>query len=131
MQPKKLTPLEILQKQKSELQAKSDELSGNVENRFKYIQQNFAPLLRQSVVDAAVAKLPPPVRNFAGNFLKKEQKVQDEQVTDLQTEKSLGVGKLLLGVVSGAAEVAPVFVRGKKGMLVSLLLKQVIKRIAK
>ena len=131
MQPKKLTPLEILQKQKNELQAKSDELSCNIENRFRYIQQNFSPLLRQSVMDAAVAKLPPQVRNFAGNFLKKKHKVQNEQVTDLQTVKSPGIGKVLLDVVSGAAEVAPVFLRGKKGMLISFLLKQVIKRVAK
>lgn len=131
MQPKKLTPLEILQKQKNELQAKSDELSGNVENRIKYIQQNFAPLLRDTVIDTAVSKLPLQVRGIAGSFLKKEQKVQNEQVTDLQTVKSPGLSKLLLGVVSGAVEVAPMIIRRKKVILISLLLKQFIKRVAK
>ena len=113
------------------MQAKSDELSGNVENRIKYIQQNFAPLLRDTVIDTAVSKLPLQVRGIAGSFLKKEQKVQNEQVTDLQTVKSPGLSKLLLGVVSGAVEVAPMIIRRKKVILISLLLKQFIKRVAK
>jgi len=120
MQSKKLTPLQILQMQKSNLQAKSNELAGTIENRARYAQRNFAPLLRRSVVESAVSKLSPQLRSFAGNvFLKEKQnKTQD---FSLRTAAQ--------GVIIGVTELAPFFIKGKKGALIAVLLKQVVKRI--
>ena len=69
MQPKKLTPLEILQKQKNDLQARSNELSGTIENRVIYLQKNFVPLLRDSLMESAISKMPTQLLNLAGNFI--------------------------------------------------------------
>jgi len=117
MQPKKLTPLEILQKQKIILQAKSDELSATIENNAKYLQQNFVPLLRNSLVESAVSKLPAPIQNLVGVFPKKD---------DNTGIKDSPKRKIAL-VVAAATEVAPFFLKGKKGAFISLLLKQVVK----
>ena len=118
---KKLTPLEILQEQKKGLQAKSDELSGAIENHVKYMQQNFVPLLRDSVMESAISKLPSNLRNLAGNFFQKEHK------TDTQNTQNSIVSNFILGISTGIAEFIPLFVRGKRGMLLSILLKHIIK----
>ena len=122
MQSKKLTPLEILQEQKKGLQAKSNELSGAIENRFKYMQQNFVPLLRDSVMESAVSKMPSNLQNLAGNLLHKEKKTA--------TQDSSG-HKIAKGITLGIMEIAPFFLKGKKGALISFLLKQIVKRIAR
>ena len=125
MQPKKLTPLEILQKQKSDLQAKSDELSGKIENNIKYLQQNFSPLLRDSLVESAVSKLPPKLQNLAGNIFNIEQKAAT------QNAKNSTTSNFILGAATGITEIAPLFLRGKKGVFLSILLKKVFKLVSK
>jgi hypothetical protein len=120
MHPKKLTPLEILQKQKAGLQVKSDELAVTIENRAKYVQQNFAPLLRNTVIESAVSKMPPQLRNLTGNFLLKEKKANTQ---------NLSLQKVAQGFAISITEIAPFFLKGKKGALISILLKQVIKWI--
>jgi len=115
MQPKKLTPMEILQKQKNDLQTKSDELSDAIENRAKCLQQNFVPLLRNSIVESAVAKMPLPLQNL---FHQKEKKTDTRE---------LSIRNVALGITAGIAEIAPFFLKGKKGAFISILLKQVVK----
>jgi len=117
MQQKKLTPLQLLRKQKISLQAKSDELSGTIENRVRFVQQNFVPLLRNSVMESAVSKMPPQLRNIAGSFFLKEKR-NDTQDSFLH--------KVAQGIITGIAELAPLFLRGKKGTIVSILLKQIV-----
>jgi len=121
MRPKKLTPVEILQKQKAELQAKSNELGEAIENRVRFAQQNFVPLLRNSVVESAISKMPPQLQRFAGNLLLKEKN------NNIQDSSSLH--KVVQGIAIGIAEITPFFLKGKKGALISVLLKQVIKWI--
>ena len=125
MQPKKLTPLEMLQKQKSDLQAKSDELSDSIENHVKYMQQNFAPLLRNSVMESAVSKMPPHLRSLTGNILQKEKK------TAKRDSSGHTFDKFAKGIAFGIAEIAPFFLKGKKGALLSFLLKQTVKLIVR
>ena len=120
MQPKKLTPLQILQMQKNNLQAKSNELAGTIENRARYVQQHFVPLLRNNVVESAVSKLPPQLRSLAGNLFLKE-KQNNAQDSSLR--------KVTQGIAVGVMELAPFFLRGKKGAVISILLKQVVKWI--
>jgi len=121
MKPKKLTPLEILHRQKAILQAKSDGLTVSIENNALHLQHNFAPLLRDSLVESAVSKLPPHFRNIAAGVLLKEKK------NDVQ---HLPVGKIASGIAAGITEFAPFFLKGKKGAIFSILLKQVVKWIS-
>lgn len=118
MQSKKLTPLEILQEQKAGLQIKSNELSDAIENRAKYVQQNFVPLLRNNAVESAVSKMPPQLRNLAGSFFQKEKKIP---------AKDSSLRRITQGIVLGITEIAPFFIKGKRGAFISILLKQVIK----
>ena len=94
MQTKKISPLEILQKQKNDLQVKSDELSGKIESNVNYLQKNFVPLLRDNVVESAISKTP---------------------------------HKLIPGIVTGIASMVPLFVKGRKGVILSFVLKQIVK----
>jgi len=118
MNPKKLTPLEILQKQKIDLQVKSDELAEAIENHAKYLQQNFVPLFRDSVVESAVSKMPFPLRGLAGGFLQKEKKIKN---------RNLPLRRVAFGMLVGIAEIAPFFLKGKKGAFLSFLLKRIVK----
>jgi len=118
MKSKKLTPIETLQKQKAFLQAKSNELSESIENHAVYLQQHFGLLIRNSLAESAVSKMPPQLQNFVGHLLKKGDK------TDVH---DFSLRKLAQGIVVGATEIAPFFLKGKKGAVFSILLKQVIK----
>jgi len=120
MRSKKLTPLEILQKQKNSLQAKSGELASSIENRARYVQQNFVPLLRNSVVESAVSKMPPQLRNLTENLLLKENKINAQ---------GSPVRNVAQGIAIGIAEIVPFFLKGKRGAFISILLRQVPKWI--
>lgn len=135
MQQKKLTPLENIQKQSERLRVKSSELAGSIENRTKYLQKHFAPLIRDSVVESAVSKMPAPLQSFAGKFTKKGQKSDTQDFQDLPDMEDLPdrhdstVHKIIQGATVGITEIAPYLLKGKKGMLVSILLKQIVKRL--
>jgi len=124
MQPKRLSPLEILQKQKTDLQAKADVLSDNIENRVNYLQKNFTPLLFNSIVESATSKLPPQLQNLAGKFIQKEPKSADTQNATNST-----VSKLISGIVIGIAVVVPIIISNKKGKIISFLMKQILRMI--
>jgi len=119
MRSKKLTPVEILQKQKVEVQAKSDELGKTIENRVRFVQQNFVSLLRNSVVESAISKMPPLLQGFAGSLLLKEKKTNIRDSSPLY--------KVVQGIAIGIAEIAPFFFKGKKGAIVAVLLRQIVK----
>jgi len=121
MKHKKLTPLEILLKQKADLQAKSDILSGSIENHVKYLHNNSASLLSDTLIDSAVSKLPPQLQSLVGSFLQKKRE------TDAQETNDSNFGKFIIGAAIGITEIAPFFIRGKKGMFISLLMKQIMK----
>ena len=120
MKQKKLTPLEILQMQKNGLQKKSDELAATIENRAMYLKLHFVPLLRDSLMESAVSKMPSPLRMLAGNFLQKEKKSET---------RNLPARRVTQGIVIGLAGIAPFFLKGKKGAFLSILLKQLVKLI--
>ena len=120
MQSKKLTPLEILQKQKIGLQTRSDELSVSIENHVKYLQQNFGSLLRDTLVESAVSKMPPRLRSLTGNFFQPEKKTVARNSSGRKITQKIAVG---------IAEIAPFFIKGKKGAFFSIILKQVSKWI--
>jgi len=120
MQSKKLTPLEILHKQKKDLQIRSDELSNAIEDHVKYLQQNFVPLLRYGLVDSVVSKMPPRLRSLTGNFFLKEKK---------SVARNSSGRKFTQKIALGIAEIAPFFLKGKKGAFFSIILKQISKLI--
>lgn len=120
METKKLTPLEILQAQKAGLQKKSDELTGAIENHAKYLQQNLVPLLRNSAIESAVSKMPPHLQHFAGSLFQKEKKPAPSHSSLL---------KVAHGIAIGIAEIAPFFLKGKRGAFLSIILKQIVKQV--
>jgi len=120
MKLKELTPLEILQKQKIALQIKSDELTVAIENHAQYLQQHLVPLLRDSLVESAVSKMPLQLQNIAGNLFQRERK---DGISDSF------LPKVIQGITLGIAEIAPFFIKGKKGMFLSILMKQFFKWI--
>ena len=119
MRLKKLTPLEILHRQKTELQMKSGELTGTIENNARYLQRHFGVLFRDSMVDSAVSKMPPKLQSFTEHLLKKEKKITGKQ--------DFSVRKFTQGIIIGVTEIAPFFLKGKKGAALSILLKQIVK----
>jgi hypothetical protein len=113
----KRTPLEVLQKQKVHLQNKSDVLTGALEDRFGYLQQNIASLLSESVVSAAISRMPPFVQNLA----KKGDRNEAEE------SGSSGIPVYLASLAEGMLEFLPFFLKGKKGLIAGFLLKYVKK----
>jgi len=118
MQPKKLTPLEALHKQRADLRVKSSELTGSIENHAKYLHRHFGLLLRNSLVESAVSKMPPQMQNVAGYLLKKDDKTDTHDFS---------VSKVIQGIIIGVTEIAPFFLKGKKGAFLSIIMKQVAK----
>jgi hypothetical protein len=118
MKETKLTPLEILQMQKKDLQVRVDELSGTIENRFRYMQKHFAPLLGNSLIETAFTRIPPQLRGLVSHFFQKEHEPDARVLTPHNTA---------LGVVAGIAEIAPFFLKRKKGVFLSILLKLLVK----
>jgi len=124
MQSKNLTPLEVLQKQKSELQRKSDRLGRTIENNARYLQDNFVPLLRNNLIESAISKAPAPIQNLTGKFLQKNFHNDEESLTQGST-----IRKVAQGIAVGVSEIVPFFLRGKRGVAISLVLKQIVKWI--
>jgi hypothetical protein len=112
------TPLEILHKQKVRLQKKSDVLTDAIESNFKHLQHNSFSLLSDAIATSALSSMPPFLRNLAGNFSQKTQ----ESDTKSSTSRSL-----IIGAATGLADLIPFFLKGKKGIIISILLKTLLK----
>jgi hypothetical protein len=124
MQPKRLTPLEMLQKQKNELQRKSDRLGRTIEKNARYLQDNFGPLLRDNLVESAISKMPTPLQNLTDKLLHKDFSQENKTVT-----QESPVRKTIQGIAVGISEIVPFFLKGKKGVIISMALKQILKLI--
>jgi hypothetical protein len=101
-------------------------LTGSIENRTKYLQRHFGVLFRDSVVDSAVSKMPPKLQNFTGHLLKKDRKINYGPGIDTQ---DFSARKVAQGIVIGIAEAVPFFLKGKKGTVLAILMRQVVKWI--
>jgi hypothetical protein len=112
------TPLEILHEQKTCLQKKSDALADAIENNFNYLQRNSVALLSDAIAVSTLSSMPPFLRNLAANFLEKKQECNP---------KSSASRSLIIGIASGLAEVIPLFLKGKKGIIISILVKVFLK----
>ncbi|GHT74090.1 hypothetical protein AGMMS50262_06370 [Bacteroidia bacterium] len=95
MSTTKLTPLEILQRQKLRLQVKSEALADALEGNVEYVQQNFFPLLGDTATSAVMSKMPSFVQNFSGRN----------------------------SWVEGFLDIAPLFLKGKTGVAARVLAK--------
>jgi len=105
-----LTPTEALQLKKRRLEAQAEVLSNVLESKFDYLQKNLMPLMGNSVVDTVVSKMPP----FAQNFIQRQEGGDG---------KKIWATSLLSGVASGALDIAPLLLKGKKGFVVSYVLQ--------
>ena len=114
MSSTKSTPLEVLQKQKARLHLKSDALIETLENDLDYVQHNMGTIISNSIVDAVLSRTPPLVQSLIGKGKKSEDGAFNH-----------------LGIVEGALDILPIFIKGPKGWLVRLALSQLKKWIFK
>ena len=108
----RLTPTEALQLKKKQLKAEAEVLSDALESKFDFLQKNLVPIIAGSALDAAVSKMPSVVRDC---IFRQEN----------GDGKAVRMSSILSGVVSGALFIAPLFLKGRKGLVVSFLLQQV------
>ena len=112
MSSTKLTPSEVLQRRKACLRLKSKVLTETLENDLDYIQHNMGAIISNSVIDAVASKTHPVVGTLLGRG------------------KNQGTGGFdRLGLIEGALDILPVFIKGSKGWLARLVLHQVGKWI--
>ena len=112
MSSTKLTPSEVLQRQKARLRLQSDALTETLENDLNYIQQNMGAIISNSVVEAVVSKSPPLVKSLLGRGKNPKTGSFDR-----------------LGLIGEVLDILPVFIKGSKGWLAQLMLYQVKKWI--
>ena len=108
MRSTKLTPVEVLQRQKLRLRLKSNALTETLENDLNYIQHNIGTIIGNSVVDVVASKTPSFVQSLLGRNKKPETGKFDHW-----------------GLIEGVVDVLPVFIKGSKGWLAHLVLHQV------
>ena len=112
MRSTKLTPTEVLQRQKARLRLKSDALTEALEGNLNYVQHNMGTIVTNSVTEAVVSKSPPIVQSLLGRSKGTETGSFDH--TDL---------------IGGALDILPLFIKGSKGWLIRLVLDQARKWI--
>ena len=110
----KLTPSEVLQKQKTRLRLKSNVLTETLENDLNYIQNNMGTIINNSVMEVVVSKSPSFVKSLLGRGKHPETGNFDRW-----------------GLVGDALDVVPAFIKGPKGWLVRFLVELAKKRIFK
>ena len=115
MSSTKLTPLEVLQRQKASLRLKSDELTEILENDLNYIQRNLRTIVNNTVMEGVVSKTPPLVQSLLGRSKNPET----------------GRSNRSSGLITGALDILPFFVKGSKGWMVRLVLNLAKKWISK
>ena len=106
MRSAKLTPLEVLQRQKAALRLKSDALTESLENDLNYIQHNLGTIISNTVVEGVVSKTPPLVQSLLGRNKK-------------------------IGLIENVLDILPFFIKGSKGWILRLVLDQARKWIFK
>ncbi|MDR0428279.1 MAG: hypothetical protein LBH12_06710 [Dysgonamonadaceae bacterium] len=109
-----LTPIDILKRRKTRLQVKADALTDILEENFMYLQDNAVSLLGESAVDVFISKMPPVVRSLLG----KGHKISMSNAFSAYRISDLA---------SGLLDMVPLFLRGGKGIIASLLIKQLKK----
>ena len=108
MRSTRLTPTEVLQKQKLRLRLKSNVLTEKLENDLNYVQHNIGTIITNSVVDAVVSKTPPLIQSLLGRNQNPETDRFD-----------------YWGLIEGVLDLLPVVIKGQKGWLVRLVLQQI------
>jgi hypothetical protein len=111
--------LEILQRQKSQLQQRSNALTGRLEEDFEYLRHNIVFLLGEGAVFAVASKMPPFVQGLMKGLIRGGS--VKEFSGELEKSKITVMLKLLM---EGAVNIVPFFLKGKKGFVAAFLLKQ-------
>ena len=117
MSSKTLKPIEILQRRKIRLQVKADALTNILEENFVYLQENAVSLVGESTVNILLSKTPSFIQGLFG-------RKKDDSTAEIETQSNLlKVNNLVVNVL----DVVPFFIRGKKGIIVSLIINLVKK----
>ena len=121
MSSKKLKPIEILQRRKIRLQVKADALTNILEENFVYLQNNAVSLVGESTVNIFMSKMPPFIQGLFG------RKRNSAYEAESQSESGLNIN----GLVVNALDVIPLFIKGKKSLLASLIINWLKKKLLK
>jgi hypothetical protein len=108
MKTAKTTPLLRLQQQKARLQARSSALQEALTGDLEYLQRHIGPLIGQSLLDVLLAQAPPFLRTLLG-----------------RGGESSGGQAHGHSWVSGLLNLLPLFVKGRKGWLLRLVVRWV------
>lgn len=106
-----LTPIDILKRRKTRLQVKSDALTDILEDNFTYLQDNAISLISESAVDTFISKMPPFVQGLLGKGSK-------PTMYDLVSQSKIS------DYASGVLELLPLFVKGRKGIIATFLIRK-------
>ena len=117
MSSKTLKPIEILQRRKIRLQVKTDALTTILEENFVYLQDNAVSLVGESSVNILISKMPPFVQGLLG-------RKKSDSIDDLEPQSNT---VKINNLVVNALDVIPFFIRGKKGLMASLMINLVKK----
>ena len=122
MSSKKLKPIEILQRRKIRLQVKADALTNILEENFVYLQDNTVSLVSESAVNILISKMPPFIQ---GLFGRKKSDLTSEIKTRFNPELNIS------GLLVNALDIIPFFIKGKKGLLATIIINLIKKKLLK
>lgn len=113
-----LTPLDILKRRKIRLLVKAEALTDILEENMMYLQDNAVPLVSESAMDTITSKMPPFIQSLLG----KGHKISLSDAVP-QAKYSTWIFTLL--------DFVPMFLKGGKGFIATLLIKQIKKLFSK
>lgn len=115
---RKKSPVELIRNEKKRLNRESDRLVHSVEVRIKYGRENMTSILGASLLETIYPKLPPFVQRLITGC------VSEKPVRKGEESPAPGLGLNLLGLIPDALlDILPLFVKGRKGIIVTYLLK--------
>jgi hypothetical protein len=115
MSRSKETPLQVLQRKKVHLQAKANALSSAIDADVKYLQNNIVSLVTDYAFESLVSRMPPFLQNLIGKNRKEKKDKCDSTA-------------LIAGLAGNITDLIPFFVKGRKGLFISFIMKQIVKQ---
>ena len=111
--------MELLREEKAALKLKSDLLIDSLEYTLEYTKDNMGSIVREAVVEAVLPSLPPFIQQI---IRKKNSCLPAEEYKEEPSLFSLG------SIVDVVLDFLPFVLKGKKGLIASVLLKKIFKR---
>lgn len=114
MNNRKETPKELLKREKALLEKKSERLVVSIEDTLEYSRDNIGAIIGQTALESVIPMLPPFVQRILRGGECTSTKRYREEPTFLSFASLTGI----------VAELLPFFLKGKKGIILSYVLKK-------